>query len=139
MKLFAPESYWTAKAHGHVHEFVDGGCGPGKFGDWLVPDTILGVNVTPACEIHDWMYLMGRTIEDKNKADRAFRNNLIRLIRAAKRPRLVPKCIWRRITRWRLRTAQLYYEAVRDFGGHAFWEGKNKNSEYREHTTSKAA
>lgn len=33
-------------------------CGAGKFGDLIVPDTMWGVNVSPACQVHDDMYEM---------------------------------------------------------------------------------
>ena len=31
-------------------------CGAGKLGDYLIPDTLWGLNVSPACYIHDQMW-----------------------------------------------------------------------------------
>lgn len=122
--LYAPPSYWRARKKGIINQYVDGGCGPGKFGDKLIPDKILGVDVRPACEIHDWMYMMGESQEDKDKADRVFRNNMVRLIMAhPARPR------WLR--RLRLWLAHKYYMAVHRYGGPAFWIYKNPSAEYQ--------
>ena len=30
-----------------------GGCGPGKFGDYFVPDTVYGMSIKAACAVHD--------------------------------------------------------------------------------------
>lgn len=99
------------------------GCGPGGWKFDLVPDTMWGLSVNEACDIHDWMYLFGKVIDDKDRADRSFLNNMIRLIdgRTAKN--------WfaqRFLKTWRYRRAKIYYEAVSNFGGPAFWAGKNK-------------
>ncbi len=113
--LFAPASY--VEAAPEVRRIAVNGCGPGGWLADLVPDTLYGLDVAPACNIHDWMYAAGQTIEDKAEADRVFLNNLLRLIDAA-------GGWW--VLRWlRRRRARTYYEAVRLFGGPAFWTGKN--------------
>ena len=65
--LMADVSFW--KATPEERAAVCGGCGPGKWGNWFVPDTILGERITPACDIHDWHYSVGKTIYDKLIAD----------------------------------------------------------------------
>ncbi|MBU1169705.1 MAG: phospholipase [Proteobacteria bacterium] len=90
------------------------GCGSAQARFDFVPDHIWGLRVTDACNIHDYMYSAGRSIEDKEIADRVFLNNLIRLINA-KGGALKPL---RRIR------AKAYYNAVKYFGGSAFWDGK---------------
>ena len=121
VKLFAPKTYWAASDAARAE--VCNGCGPGRIGGDLVPDTLWGLRVTRACDIHDWMYRMGETIEDKNEADRTFLNNMLRLVDG----RTKYGCL-----RWlRARRAYVYYQAVRAFGGPAFWSGKNPDGTER--------
>lgn len=42
------------------------GCGPGKFGDLMVPDNICGIDMFPICQRHDERYYQG---QDRRKAD----------------------------------------------------------------------
>ena len=103
LRLFAPASYWSC-TDAMRHEIVSG-CGPGK--GWkanLVPETLWGLSVHEACDIHDWMYHLGETIEDKKEADRVFLNNMIRIIDGKTR--------WNLLRKLRLRRARLYYQAV---------------------------
>lgn len=115
--LFAPPAYWRLPESERR-----GRCGPGRgVLEKIVPDTIYGLRVSAACDIHDKMYMWGATISDKDEADRVFLNNLIRLIEAAGG--------WRFLVRLRLRRARIYYEAVSHFGGPAFWNTKNQPTE----------
>ena len=50
--LDAPESYWNVPEE-ELSRYC-GGCGPGKWGDLLVPDEPFGIPFTSACHIHDW-------------------------------------------------------------------------------------
>ena len=112
IKLYAPESY-TA-----IERKKCNGCGSG-WSAGLIPDSLLGCDITEACNIHDYMYTIGTTIEAKKEADRVFLNNMTRIILG--RGGL--------LTRWRLWLARRYYNAVKYYGGAAFWEGKNKETE----------
>lgn len=95
------------------------GCGSG-WNAKLVPDTIYGMSIKDCCCIHDYGYEIGKTIEDKQREDRAFLNNMLRKIDA--NPHwYYPK----RLARLR---AKKYYKFVKYFGGTAFWEGKNEVS-----------
>lgn len=92
-----------------------------------VPDTIYGLSITRACNIHDLDYKMGRTRQDKDDADDRFRRNIQRLVDHAYR--YAPR--WQRVTsiarllRWlRGWRAQTYYLAVHYHGDCAFWAGK---------------
>jgi len=116
MKLFAPEGYW--KLTPEEKEKIVNGAGPKGYG-WLVPDTIWGLSITEAANIHDFCYAVGTTIDDKIEADRIFMNNMVRLISAGK--------WW--LKGLRMRRARKYYLAVKHFGGPAFWSGKNKPEE----------
>ena len=122
VKLFAPAQYWETPEH--IIDDMTGGCGPGGFGDGLVPDTLYGLSVFQACRVHDYMYGVGETLADKEKADRVFLNNMIRLIKAA--------TSWKWLRRLRMRRARTYYYFVKEFGADAFWSGKNKAEEERD-------
>ena len=61
-------------------EKVKCGCGPGNLGDYLVPNTLIFLNVIEACRIHDWMYRKGGTKKDKSMADIIFLINMVRLV-----------------------------------------------------------
>lgn len=113
--LYAPAAYVNAATV--VRRLVVNGCGTGGWKGALVPETIYGLDVTAACNIHDWMYVAGETIADKEEADRTFLNNLLRMVDASGGPWL--------LRRLRRRRARIYYEAVKIFGGPAFWHNKN--------------
>jgi len=116
--LLAPPEYWKLSAEDRAARR----CGPGRgVLEWLVPDTIYGVRVSVACSIHDFMYAHGKTPADKDEADIVFLNNMIRLIEAH-------GGMWV-LRRLRLHRAVIYYEAVKNFGGPAFWNTKNKPTE----------
>lgn len=117
VRLYAPPEFWQLTPA--EKEKRCNGCGPKGYG-LFIPDTIWGLRITPACDIHDFMYALGETEADKCEADRVFLNNMIRLIDAAGS--------WS-IVRWlRQRRAMTYYQAVHELGGPAFWSGKNPRS-----------
>lgn len=97
---------------------VCNGCGSANAKFDFVPDNIWGLKIKPACDIHDWDYHIGKTIEDKNRGDRRFLNNCLRLIEAQ------TSWIGKRLKPLRRRRALKYYEAVVYLGGPAFWDGK---------------
>lgn len=115
--LYAPAEYWELTPEQLKDIIGEGRCGPGKLGGKIVPDRIWGLNIKPACSIHDFMWAVGATDEDRREADRAFLNNILRLIDAAAGPWL--------LVALRRHAAAKYYRAVADFGGPAFWAGKN--------------
>ena len=117
--LYAPADYW--RLSGIAKGRLCNGCGTKGLCGVIVPDTIWGLCITPACDIHDFQYATGETIADKESADRAFLNNMLRLIEAGTK--------WRWLKRLRARRARTYYDAVRRFGGPAFWAGKNRPEE----------
>lgn len=113
VELYAPPSYWS---------LTDGerscynGCGTSGWKGAVVPETMWGLNVTRACNIHDHMYKFGQTEEDRAEADRVFLNNLLRIINA--------KGGW---LAWPRRyRAMTYYNFVNKYGSVHFWDGKNK-------------
>jgi hypothetical protein len=118
-ELFAPPLFWKL-SHDRRAQICNG-CGTKGLVGMLVPDTIYGLRVTDACDIHDFQYSIGETLADKDSADRVFLNNLLRIINAHTR--------WHWLKRLRARRARIYYEAVHLLGGPAFWDGKNRPEE----------
>lgn len=114
--LYAPPEYVNARPA--LRDLVANGCGASGWKVDLVPDTVWGLSIKESCRIHDWMYAAGSTLADKEEADRVFLNNMLRLIEAAGG--------WWPLPSLRRRRALLYYEAVQNFGGPAFWQEKNK-------------
>lgn len=113
--LYAPEAYWRLSPAAKAE--ICNGCGSASAKFDFIPDSIYGLKIRPACDIHDYMYHVGRrTLADKEEADRVFLNNLLRLIEADNG--------WLKM--FRRRRALKYYEGVTAFGGPAYWEGKNK-------------
>jgi hypothetical protein len=114
--LFAPKEYWALAKEQHIR--VCNGCGTKGLCGLLVPDTIWGLNITDACDIHDFMYHVGKDLGDKELADRVFLNNMLRLVDE--------NTSWKWLKRLRARRAMTYYKAVVELGGPAFWSNKNK-------------
>jgi len=114
-ELFAPPDYWklTPKQKSRVCN----GCGTKGIIGHIIPDSLWGLSILEACYIHDFMYAIGDSIEEKDEADRVFLNNMLRLVDSGSSN---PISSW-----FRSRAAVKYYYAVRDCGGPAFWEGKN--------------
>lgn len=117
--LYAPDLYWKLTQE----ERESFRCGPGRgVLEKLVPETIWLLKITDACSIHDFMYHEGEASDQgKIEADLVLRNNMIRIIEAKTKSKLLLKL--------RLRRAQTYYLAVKHLGGPAYWQNKNKPSE----------
>ena len=118
--LYAPEEYWDLTPS---QRHVVGGCGPGELGDKLIPDTIYFLSILQACRIHDFMYRIGASLEDKEEADRVFLNNMLRIIDSN------TKYKW--LKRLRRKRAHKYYWIVNTFGTPTFWKRKNKPNEMK--------
>ena len=113
-ELYAPPGYDELSAESKG--MVCNGCGPKGLGSWIIPDTLWGLSIEECCNIHDYMYKVGESDNDKREADRVFLNNMLRVVDSG-HPLL---------KFMRKRRAWKYYEAVSHFGGPAFWSGKNK-------------
>lgn len=97
---------------------VVNGCGPGGWKFDIIPDTVLGLSIKEACNIHDWDYTVGLTEQDKEAADKRFRRNCTALVNNA-------TGFWARVLRrHRHLRVDEYYTAVRLFGDAAFWANK---------------
>jgi hypothetical protein len=80
-------------------------CGAGKLGDWLIPDSMLGVELERTCQLHDALYVApgGRTRAD---CDAVW---LLAMLQTAQR-------YGRGRRAWGWRMVLVYYVAVRLFG-----------------------
>ena len=113
--LYAPASFLVASEQ----ELLDTCNGCGAAGSWFRPPSKMwGTDIEPACNIHDWMYSKGYTIEDKHQADETMQNNIDRLIDRDShkwyKPTILQHC-----------RSRLYFLGVSWFGGSAYWKGKN--------------
>lgn len=76
-RLESPESFRRASIEDRAD--VANGCGP-EGASKIVPDFILGVDVSEACEIHDWEYQHGEDL--RSIVDARFHRNMRTLIDA---------------------------------------------------------
>lgn len=95
------------------------GCGTTGRLDFI-PDHLYGLSICEACHIHDFMYFLGDTWDDKKDADRIFLINMLRII--SNEPNSILNILLKRLRRLR---ALSYYKAVVNFGGLPFWAGKD--------------
>ena len=115
-KLNAPKEY--TKLTKDQRKLICNGCGTDGWKGDLVPETIYLLRVTEACQIHDFMYFMGLTKDDKEEADETFLQNINTIIDHCPWYLLPPVNPLRRVR------ANTYYLAVKHFGKSAFLEGK---------------
>lgn len=131
--LYAPEGFWNLKEE--QKREICNQCGPkGPFSD-IIPNTVWGLSIGKACDIHDYMYYSAEPkIEAKEEADRVFLNNMIRLIKEDTKPWFYIFGIKIRnpLYSMRINRAYIYYEAVKRFGGSSFWKEKNKPETFKE-------
>ncbi len=113
IRFYVPEN---VKARLYDKEIKKNGCGSG-WNAALVPDNWFGIDFTIPCAIHDEMYAVGKTTEDKNEADRVFLNNMLRVADAE-------SCVFRGLGRF---LARRYYDMVVTYGGPAYWADKNES------------
>ena len=117
-KIYAPISYWELSPA--EKEQLCNGCGA-KNG-LKVPGTFWGLNIEEACNIHDYMYNIGKTHYDKLFADAMFRLNLTVIIDSKE------SFLNRTLNLFRHHRAGKYYIAVAKYGNSAFWVDKERLS-----------
>lgn len=94
MNLFVPEAYRKAKPAERAR--YCNGCGGAATGrlsrlvNWFIPQSIWGICVRPACDIHDWSYAHGL---GKKRSDLMFLFNLVILCSAGSNWLLLPRLI----------------------------------------------
>ena len=94
------------------------GCGPRGWIEPLVPDKIFSIDLTPACDIHDYEYHMAMTTDDLKRANRRFLKNMVIIIKSTM-PEHHNK--WNRKVLYGI--AHQYYWAVVMWGP-VFWKPK---------------
>lgn len=100
-----------------VLDCICNGCGAAGAKFDFVPDTIYGMNIAPACNIHDWDYEAGVTEDDRKKADIRWRDNLYSLINLSTK-----NSRWRYIVKPLMCARVLwYYAIIRNMGADAFY------------------
>ena len=113
--IYAPASFLCATKE----QLADTCNGCGAADSWFRPPShLFGTWIGAACIVHDWMYGHGRTNEDKDEADRTFKHNMLRLVQRDAHNWYKPSYVQRKLV-------NVYYKSVVDFGGPAFWKGKN--------------
>ena len=73
-ELDAPEEYW--KLTQKEREEIVNECGPGGFINKIIPDHLLGLDISDACNIHDFMFVKAKGQEERKEADKIFLNNV---------------------------------------------------------------
>ena len=86
------------------------GCGPGGWRVDLIPDHLGDVDITDACNLHDYLYFLGGSEEDRLMADVLLYTNIAAKI-LLNDGYLVPL---------QMAAAAIFYRAVRN-GGAAFF------------------
>ena len=117
MKLYAPISYWILTPD--EKQEICNGCGA-KNGI-NVPDTMWGLSVTDICDIHDYMFKIGKTYGDFLFANAIFIFNLS--------VKIIANSNWF-MTTLRMVRATEYFIAVMKMGESAYWVDKKKNNNY---------
>lgn len=117
-KIYAPITYWELSPE--EKKEICNGCGA-KNG-LKVPDTFWGLNIEEACNIHDYMYNIGKTHYDKLFADAMFRLNLTVIIDAKE---TFKDKLFSILRHYRAGT---YYIAVAKYGNYSFWKDKERLS-----------
>lgn len=114
--LKVPDCFWTRDEA--TLAMMTGGCGPGKYGDYLVPDTAWGLSIKLACVAHDYMYAIGLYLNDKEKADLWFLLNMLKIVNTKSKNKTLKV-----LRRYRVMS---YYSAVAEVGGKSFSKAAEK-------------
>lgn len=117
LRLQAPDEFWSMKILDLVAIVGRGGCGPTSWGDYVVPDKVLGADLHPACLIHDYEY----SLLDKLKIDARHEERIRIDYRFYQNCKIiVEKSSSNRITKWaRLKMVDGYFDGVR-LGGEGY-------------------
>lgn len=91
--------------------------GCGAKGGIPVPNSFLGLDISEACNIHDYMYYIGETWQDKKFADNEFLKNLLTIIHDVE--------YWDSFDPIREAEAFAYVTVVRQWGDDAYVADKN--------------
>lgn len=106
VRLEAPDEYHDADPE-KIDDVVNG-CGPESI-SFLVPNSILGVDISGACRVHDWEYYEGN--RPRKEVDARFLRNMMILVDARGG---ILRYIRRMVARWYWRSVKhagkLFYD-----------------------------
>lgn len=111
--LVAPQKYWSESAL-YTPSYING-CGGSGITASIIPDSLLGLDITNACNIHDYMYEKGI---EKEISDKTFLSNMMTIINKDSDSKILKLL--------RKAKAYLYYFGVKLFG--SFFYKKKKES-----------
>jgi len=77
--LYAPSEFWKLSYDEKMR--ITNGCGAANAAIDYVPDTIYGLNISAACDIHDYGYWLGGLKEDKYISDLFLLINTLQIIK----------------------------------------------------------
>lgn len=75
MKLKAPDRYWLLTQK--EREKMLNQCGPDGPLNLLIPNHLMGADISESCNIHDFMYIKAESKSDLREADRVFLDNMM--------------------------------------------------------------
>ena len=101
--LEAPKEYWELTET--ERKTMLNKCGPDGLANHVVPNHLLGTNISQSCDIHDFTFVQAKNQSDQRKSDKLFLKNMGRIINSETDSLLV------RGTRKAL--SRIYYLAVR--------------------------
>ncbi len=110
INLYAPSDFWEM-SNEEISK-ISNGCGAAGAAIDYVPDTIYGLNISPACDIHDYGYYRGGTINDKYIDDLFLLINTMEIIKE--------KTNWKLLKILRLNRALKYFYMVDFYGSDAY-------------------
>lgn len=95
------------------------GCGPGGIGDYLVPDTMWGLDISEACRIHDWFYRFcpDRSEKAKRYADWLMLQNCLDIVHRESKSRIAKQL--------RIIRCHTYFFMVSTLGKKAWGSGRS--------------
>lgn len=108
VELSAPREYILLTRE--QRKEICNGCG--AKGGIPIPDSFLFLDISEACNIHDFRYWIGGTQEDKDIADEEFLDNLLTIIQDVN--------FFDELDHIREVEAHIYYIAVKEWGDEAF-------------------
>ncbi|USN48064.1 MAG: hypothetical protein H6626_02940 [Pseudobdellovibrionaceae bacterium] len=100
-KLQAPEEYW--RLDDEEKKKLLNQCGPDGPLNSVVPNHLLGLNISDQCDVHDFMFSKAQNSEDFKEADKVFLKNMMTHIENN------PSSL----SIWRKMLAYIYFGAVR--------------------------
>jgi len=80
-KLEAPKEYFELSKD--EKRKITNKCGPDGFINKIIPNSLLGLDISESCNIHDFMFHHSKTKEDFKRSDKTFLKNLKKEIKTS--------------------------------------------------------